>query len=817
VSRVQAVGDHTVTTQPGPQRRTPLHPRLTVARADTPQRREIATALGGSVVGQDEVRAAATDLAAERSGARRAHRSRLDAAAERLRADAAAAADRLADLETRRQRLLDGARWAMQAADELPALRAAVVAAGEERDAREAELRSARTALDRVLEQRSAATAALEDADRQLGDLVGVGMDETSLRRELEAAGRAVQASEEAHRAAVERVAELEEEVTAQAERAARLHELLEASASDDDVDERAVQLLRMALDDWTEAARHAGPDPDAQALAGAFSDLAADLAEQQARTGARPDEDELRAAEERAAAAAAELDRIDAEAAGRSLTERDRAELEAAHAAVLEAEDRAGRRIGGSGARKRLDAARAAERAILDRHGFGTYLEVTLTGGKAVTSSAQRLAAERTYLAAKAHREALRRALQPTPELEYLESERARLTAHAVDLLGYDPGADVISELRHLPLVPRPLVATLRAALAEVGVAAGPAHPAEAAEAWLADHARRSAVRDDARARADEIRTELRAAEVRARDLAVELADARSAEARTAEALEMAGRTVGTFENELSVRTGEENTRLKRFAAAEQLRHQIETLTATLATAEQEARAHVDHALRASSAAESSLDRAAEAVAEIDRRATALAKELPADSRPTGDVLDELVALSEGLRLRAEDDGGASADAERALAEAHARVEAALEEAARAGDGSGDPWDEDVVDAFEQLLRDQRAPLLVLDEPFADAGERVRKRLLDALLARSADTTVVLLTVDPATVGWAIELPADQGSVAAAESLLNLGLRPADTDLGRSSVVDLPDGVEARGADPTAPTGPAPRWAGRR
>ena len=55
------------------------------------------------------------------------------------------------------------------------------------------------------------------------------------------------------------------------------------------------------------------------------------------------------------------------------------------------------------AGARKRLEEARAHERELLDRHGFASYLDVTLSGGRANEHDGDRLAAERAYLAALA------------------------------------------------------------------------------------------------------------------------------------------------------------------------------------------------------------------------------------------------------------------------------------------------------------------------------------------------------------------------------------------------------------------------------
>ena len=807
----------TVTTQPGPQRRTPLHPRLTVARAGSAERPRLVDALGGEAVGSEDLAAAAAAVALERSEERAARRARLDGVVERRRGEADEAADRVADLDGLRRRLLEGADWAEAAVHDLPGLQEAVAAARANLEERLAAQRAARAGLDRVVEQRAAAATAMEDADRQLADLVGVGMDETSLRRELEAAGHAVRAAQEAHAASVQRIQDVEEEQAQVEARIVSLRADLATPAAGRQVSEADVQLVRGALADWDDAARHAGPDPDAQALADAFADLGADLADLQARLGPRPAEADLQAAEARATAAAQELDRIDAEAASRTLAPADRAELEAAHEAVLDAERGVERRIGAGGARKRLEAARAHEQELLTRFGFATYLEVTLSGGRAVTSSSQRLAAERTYLAAKAHRERLLCSMQPSAELEYLESERARLLGHVVGLIGYDPGDDPITPLRAQPLVPRQLVAALRDALLAVdGLAEGVDLPT-AARVWLQGQDALAEARRTAGARNAALAAELEQAVTRSAQLVDELAEARSDELRAAEELDLAGRSVGTFETELTVRAGEENTRLKRFAAAEQLRHQIEALTTTLTRAEHAAREALDRADEAVATADHALDRAEDAVGAVSRRATELGSELSPERRPHGEIAELLHPLAAALRDRAEERTADLHEAEADLAAARARVDSAAAEAAEAGDGAGAPLAADVVDGFTAILRRRGDTLIVLDEPFAEIDPAVRPTLLEALVAPPAPATIVLLTADPDALGWAIELPADTGSVIGADSLLNLGRLPADNQGRHSSVVELPGGEEDPRYDPTAPTGPARGWAGRR
>lgn len=793
-----------VTIQPGPNPQpSSLHPRLTVARASSDQRAALVSAAGPLVLSSEDVLEAAQRIALDRSPERRAIRARLDAAAARLQHDVATASSRLDYLEATRRELVDGAEWALQALAQLPDQMADIDAARDVLDARQVEQRAARAGLERVLEQRAAATAAMEDAERQLGELVGAGMDESSLRRELEAAGHAVRAAHEALDAATARVEALEDELLALQH---RLHELgpLEVDPSGSPLPDPAdVERVRVALDAWLDSARGARLDPDAQALADAFTDLNADLDELLRQAGPTPDEAEVQAAQERVDRAAEELARIEAAAAAASLTPADRAAIDAAHARVVQLEERTDRRLGAGSARRHLAEAKAAERELLDRFGFESYLAVVLTGGRSATTAPERLAAERSYLAAKANRNRVLAALQLSPDREYLESERARLLGHAVSLLGVDPGERVIELLRDHPFVDRSYVDDLRAALALVGV-----HPvgvalSHAAQEWLGsqDEAadRWRAAHETAAAAAQE-RNEIASRVAR---VELDLAAAREAQAEARSAADLAGRSVGTFENELSARADEDANRIKRFAAAEQLRHQVEALTATLTRAEHTARAALEEATEAVIAAELALDRAQAATTEVSRTARALANRLPIDQRPEGEHLGTLGLLAERLRAHALVVDPEIEAAREAVAAASRRVAEAAAEAEAAGTGDDGPRQIDLRDAFSALLDERGDVLVVLDDPFTAVDDPTRAALLDLLLERTGEGPVVLLTGAPDVLGWAIGLPAADGTVAPAESLLNPVRSLADTQWATPA----PD---LRDTDVTNPTRPA-------
>jgi len=190
-----------------------LHKRLTVALANAGDRARVAEAIAGDLANRDDgasnalsltlplLRAAdlarsAEQVAAEHADDRRAMRARLDGVAARAMHDCDTARHQLEHLQGWQRTLVDGAAWASRLHAELPQHLQAVEAVRAALDERRAEQRTTQQDLERVLEQRVAAAAAIEDADGELADLAGSGMDETGLRRELEAAGWAVRDAE---------------------------------------------------------------------------------------------------------------------------------------------------------------------------------------------------------------------------------------------------------------------------------------------------------------------------------------------------------------------------------------------------------------------------------------------------------------------------------------------------------------------------------------------------------------------------------------------------------------------------------------------
>ncbi|MFZ6005383.1 MAG: hypothetical protein ACOYXM_15780 [Actinomycetota bacterium] len=805
---LDAVGGALVTTDPRPDTRPGrLHQRLTVARAGDPEREALRSAVVATIVGVQELAEAAAGLAVERSAQRDAVRARLDAETARVSHDFDAAMARLERLKASEKDFMEGAAWAERVAAELPGHLAAVAEAGATLEARQLDQRAARASLDRVLEQRSAASAAMEDADRELGDLAGTSLDESGLRRELESAGQATREAHEAHTAAVARVQELMAERDQLDRRCADLREVLascDAGELHADVDFDRVQA---AFEAWATAAEDSGSDAYAQALADAFGDLHADMVELEGRLPHRPDPAEMRLAQEQVERTGAALEHFATASAQPPISSAERAELDAAHRAVEEAEERADRKVGRGSAQKRLERARADEAALLDRLGFTSYLEVVLGGGKRTASSPERLAAERDYIEAKAVRDALLRAQRSSPELEHLQSEERRLRSHAVERLGVDPGTAPIELLRAHPDVPPEVVHDLRDALASVGVSPVGVSLPESAAAWLQDQASLADAQRQSRASANDVAAELDDVSQRLAEVATQLAGARLAEERAAGQLESASRSVGAVEAELTVRAGEDDTRLKRFVAAEQLRTQVEALAQTLARAEQEARAMFVRATDAAAAAEVGFDRAQSAVDAIARKARKLAEELPRDQRPTGEPLATLLELAARLRAHAAHFRPTIEEATDVVALTKVRVDEAGAVAQAAGTGADGPRAEDLRDGATTLL-ERASGLIVLDEPFGGLDISLRDDLLEVVRNASSGRQIVFLTADPDVLGWAIGLPADVASVMSADSVLNLCRNEAEMNGTRPEDQSDPHPNTAS---------PAHMWAGRR
>jgi hypothetical protein len=805
-----------------------LHRRLTVALANAADRARVTEVVASDpgAIGVDgatpllrseDLWHAAVGLAQERAADRADLRARLDAASARALHDCDTARHKLDHLLGWRRTLLEGADWAAQLELDLPETLAAVETARDFLDEQRAAQRAAQQDLERVLEQRHAVAVAVDDADSELAELAGTGMDESGLRRELEAAGQAVQQARAANDQALARLEELQIEASGLQ---VRREEAAPAAAPPAGPDPAAILAVQEALAELQAVSIDGAVDPEALALAAAWEDLNADLAELGGPVEG-PSADEIEDARRRLDLAVRKLAELDAAATASAITAEQRAALDVAHAAVLVAEEQISRRRSAASARKKLDEARAAERALLDQHGFGGYLDVVLTGGRAAAADPNRPVVEREHFEAALALEALERAGHASPDLQHLRSERARLLDHITRLLGVDPGPEVVALLR----AHRPMSTALQAPLVEALDAVG-VHPAgtsleAAAVAFLTAHP----LPDDTTAAlppANERHIELAAIEARSVALEGELDAAQTAVDRTAEALHMAERSVGAFESELTVRAGEDVQRLKRFAAAEQLRAQVASVAGALRRAEEEARAKVAAADREVASAAISFEQAAAEVSELARRVRKLAEELPIDQRPDGDPLAGLPALAQRLQLHSDVLQPEIDRAESALGAATTGLDEVLAARQLAGSAHDGPLTTDLVDGLELLLSaEPRDTLVLLDEPFIGLEQHAHSQLLEVVRAAAGGRQIVLLTEDPEALGWAIELPIEDATTVPADALLarvrreNTGLVTTVPDPASPTEVDI---TTTATIDPdTEPAPTARRWAGQR
>ena len=187
-------------------------------------------------------------------------------------------------------------------------------------------------------------------------------------------------------------------------------------------------------------------------------------------------------------------------------LTPEDAAEIEAAHAAVVQATEKVeGIRRPRPLARRRLEAAQAAEQGLLEQLGLSSYHAFLLRAapGMSLPVKQERLERANAALAdAEAVWEELHAPAADDRQAQELAAETNRIRTAAVDLIGDDPGADVDGALRALrrPADAEPARLQLLAALDAVGASPdAAADPAASASAWLAyadeDHARRAAL----------------------------------------------------------------------------------------------------------------------------------------------------------------------------------------------------------------------------------------------------------------------------------------------------------------------------------
>lgn len=760
-----------------------LHGRLTVLPADPQDRAALTETLArlllrarhdaptslSVALGPVEFAAACREAALRRVEDHERIRSELAARLRRARELQAVTANRRDEAAARARRMkahLEDCDVLLERAGELTN---AAEEARRNLDARRADVETARSKLVLVEEQRDAAAQMIDDAARQLRDLETSELDETTLRRELEMANAALQDAEVAHAEAIDALRAIEQAAASRA--AVRDHILYERAelVARIEAPMEDGSALRIALDDFDAETREGEPDLVARELAREWIEVDGELDRIESALPAPPSPDELAAAERRLAQIDQTIAELEAVGGRSQLDDDARDEIEAAHEAVLEAEEDVDQSGGHEDDLARLHHAREVEHAVLRRHGFETYLDVILAGprpdGDAQADLLDTLRARRVAEDTVA---ALRAAAEPPAIVTTLRDRRDRIYREAADLLGCDPGANVAELLYAHPVVPPNRTRDLASALAALGVVPTGVSVREAAVGWLVDQDHDLAQRDEYRRDIERLDRDLAALDEE--DAQAQL-DAQHMQEVVSSAHADVGATlhrVRMFEDELSDRTTQDQRRLQRIAAAEELRSQIAAVSEALERSEEEYSTSLAAAESAEVAAEASVERATAALGDAVRRLRRISEALPPALRPRAgdDPLGELPRLRETLAAEVD-------RAEVALASATEDIERARrdidETQAELDDHltvvpTDDIGDDDRLQAILDLVGTGDVPA-VLDDPIVEHPEQ-REQLLDQIVAASERRPVVLLTDDPDTLGWAISLPDHVGAV---------------------------------------------------
>lgn len=561
---------------------------------------------------------------------------------------------------------------------------------------------------------------------------------------------------------------------------------------------------VRAALDQLQGAGTEAAPVVAALALADTWRDLHQQLAALDTGVSGEEYAAEQRVAEARQSVIEAEVDYNQP-----VLTPEQITKVEAAHALVLEAQDRTEGRFGGSRLRKKLEDARAEERRVLERLGFSTYADYMMSSSSRGVGPANRSTLETARARLKMAEESLAslpgaadRARRRTELLQRRDAVAPRVAA----LLGHEPtGPETEDELRSL----RESVAPNEAAMADLAteltavgvVVTGPPYDHDdlvllarfyLSEQETADERRNEiehaigaldhaviAVRD-ARDRGQQDLPALdplpELAEPIA-DPAVEGDAAQAVTLREARWADVEAARAAVADAEASVAQHRQASAALSGLEADLARSGIEEEQAAAAVAEAEAEVALangtsfDDAVSAASEAESALarstareDAARRAVDEFSAEAGIEAMVQAAEARvANGEHLVTTAAAAEQTTA------GHLAEVDAAFAAATASEEEALAEAASIDRTK-------LVDDIDWALMSRLAAIrsvglagsvpLVLDDPFTVLDDDELSNVLDRV-ARLADAVQVVLVTDrEAAVAWAAQAGSDKALV---------------------------------------------------
>jgi hypothetical protein len=703
----------------------------------------------------------------------RARRSQHDADAD--------AATRLTDRDSLTAQLDQLTEHSRRVGEQLMAARAAAAAATTALTEIEDATSSDRAARRRAVDETTRLAAALEAARNERDPMALATLE--AARAELDEVRRAhdLARSAEAQRAQLggddpaERLVAIDDRVE-------ELRNLLAVLVpADPNPVSEALELVRGDSDHDLVAS------PEAISLADDIEKVEARLREQ--GQGGAADGDRVAAARGRLDAARAAL--IEAEQSAR-VPELDRTEVDAlenAHAVVLDSQDKADARFGGARAKKRLDDARTAERAILGRLGFSTYADfmmgTSMLNIDPVTEARLDSARNELVEAEDEWRE-LQLALDSELERGALLDRRRELRERAQLLLGVSSAqSDVVTALRELRVPAVDALGAeveLRLALDHVGLpvadeAIGGTSLVHLAETWIAEDQRASDRRREVvaeldtlvaeRAALNEIVAALRIGDddLRAADREVQLAAAEQAlvdaEARAAR------------HRDADARAAELEVQLEEAAGREQ------GTTATATAVESQVDAAID-AERAAITALEELEAEAAAIAASEAAAAAELRRLEGASSgdaPTGPPVDIEV-----------DTGAADEAANRALTAATelaaaetdrrnlaAEVEHLLDQHATAT-GEIVPSADEVEWYLLARMAAQRSvsyagslPLL-LDDALGALDDLEVTRLLERIERMAATVQLIVLSDSPALLSWAVNAGVERAALVGPE-----------------------------------------------
>jgi chromosome segregation protein len=551
-----------------------------------------------------------------------------------------------------------------------------------------------------------------------------------------------------------------------------------------------------------------AGSDAPPVVAALALADTWRDVHQQIAALDAGVSDEEL-AAEHRVAQARQAVIEAEIEFNQPVLTPEQIARVEAAHATVLEAQDRSEGRFGGSRLRKKLEEARSEERRVLERLGFSTYADYMMSSssrGLGANNHGTLDVARANLTTAEAELAALPGAADRARRRTELLQRRDAVAPRVAALLGHEPtGPEAEDELRELRDPVAPDVAALDALAEEltlVGVAVGDA-PYERddlvllARFYLSEQGeaevRRTEIDEAVRALDAAIAT-LRAARDRSATDLPELAElpplAQPQDVEPSDDAELAARTLREArwaEVEVArAAVAEAEGRVARHRDAHAGISDLEAALERTAGEEEQAAAEVAAAEADLAAAEGPA--LASAVASVADAEAALARSTAREdeARRAVDEFSEgdaLLALREGAEHRlanAEQLVTSAAAAEQETAAALAEVDAqyvaaaAIEQEAAEAMAAIDRGK--LVDDIDWELMGRLAQLrsvglagsvpLVLDDPFTLLSDDELGTLLDRLARLAGAVQVVLLSDREAAATWAEQAGPELASV---------------------------------------------------